>query len=82
MNQSFYLPDLLFLEQLVEVFQCTKLNPSLHVSLFQGQRGKETFLWKHGISLGQEYKDDEGFLVPELKLMTRCILEVLLCIHL
>lgn len=52
------------------------------MSLCQGQRGKKTFKWEHGISLGQECEADEGPLVPELKLMTHCFLEVLLPIHL
>lgn len=29
MNQSFYLPELLFLELFVELFQCIKFKPSL-----------------------------------------------------
>lgn len=64
MNQSFYSPELLFLEFLVGFVQCTKFNILFQVCSFVSVKGETEHSCRNTVSLGTEGEDDKGFLLP------------------
>lgn len=64
MNQSFYSPELLFLEFLGGFVQCTKFNILFQVCSFVSVKGETEHSCRNTVSLGTEGEDDKGFLLP------------------